>query len=315
MADETIAFTPESFARMVDIPVSELPEQVVILINNEDLKYSYFKQEERDGIILEILKKINSKTLPLAGKDGKNRWVKGWQENLDAFIENDFDINSLVPKFVRPLQPIRLFKEFVLPSDPEFEFKLYNIYRRWLFDTFLKKVDNIYEFGCGSGYNLPVLADMFPEKVLFGLDWAPASKKIVDLMAEKYGWNMRGRIFDFFEPDETLKIRKNSAILTIGGMEQTGRNFEQLLSFFINNMPEICVHVEPFQDWLDKNSLVDYTSIMHDKQRNYEEGYPNRIATLEKEGRVKIIRATRVEFGSMFHDGYNLLAWKPISGR
>lgn len=73
---------------------------------------------------------------------------------------------------------IRLTKDYCVTGQQ------YKVFTYWLFQKYFEKVDAIYEFGCGSGINIAILAQMFPEKKIVGLDWAAASKKILDKLAK-----------------------------------------------------------------------------------------------------------------------------------
>lgn len=84
-----------------------------------DFQYRHLTKEERDKLIIRILEKIDDPKLTLAGIEGKNRWEKGWQENLDNFILSGYAPEALIPKYIRPNQPIRLFGDYVMPLDPQ----------------------------------------------------------------------------------------------------------------------------------------------------------------------------------------------------
>jgi hypothetical protein len=56
-------------------------------------------------------------TLNCAGT--KDRWEKGWGENLEAYKRSG-DIADLRPKYIRTGQPLRLNGKFVMPGDDTF---------------------------------------------------------------------------------------------------------------------------------------------------------------------------------------------------
>ena len=303
--------TLEDFARRYGTTVNDIPDDCRKLIAQHDFRYRELEGDERDQVLLDVLKRIDSGQFSVAGKEGKARWEKGWSENLESFIEHGRDLSRLVPKYIRPNQPLRLDQNYVMPSDPSFELNWYEIFRLWLFRTYFSDVGSVYEFGCGSGFNLTVLAKLYPEKVLYGLDWAAASIDIVNELAKAYGWSMQGLLFDFFAPDESVKIADNSAVLTIGAVEQTGRDWESFLQYLLKASPELCVHVEPILEWYDENNLIDYAAIKFHKQRNYWEGFPNRLIELKNEGKVEILKTKRSYFGSLYIEGYSQIIWRP----
>ena len=81
---------------------------------------------------------------------------------------------------MHPDNIMRVSGNYIKPKSHDFELNWYKAFRYWLFKTYLKDVDFIYEFGCGTGYNLPILSRLFPGKKLIGLDWVPESKSIID---------------------------------------------------------------------------------------------------------------------------------------
>src|SRR5262245_20276675 len=110
---------------------------------------------------------------------------------------------------------------------------------------------------------------------------------------------MHGLLFDFFAPDDQVKIADNSAILTIGALEQTGRDYEPFLQYLLNASPTLCIHVEPIVEWYNANSLIDYAAIKFHQSRKYWQGFPHRLRELENAGQVEILKAKRAYFGSL----------------
>ena len=216
-----------------------------------------------------------------------------------------------MPKYLHPLKPVRLWQNFIQPYDPNFEYNWVRIYQRWIYETYLSEVPTIVEFGCGSGINLIEYGRLHPEKKYVGLDWATASVDIVNTLAEKYGWDMKGRVFDFFNPDESFEIEEGSGVITVGGLEQTGRNYEDFLQYLLRQSPAVCFHGEPVVEWYDDDSLFDYTAIRFHKTRNYWQGFHDRLRELESQGKVEILKEQRGRFGNTYIEGYSHTVWRP----
>jgi hypothetical protein len=304
--------TVADFCRLLGIEAGQLPEDCRNLFGQKDYRYRILSAEERDAVLVDVLKRIESDQFSLAGKEGKPRWERGWSENLESFLQHGRTLSSLVPKYIRPNQPARLEQKYVLPVDPKFELNWYEVFRLWLFRTYLHGVENVYEFGCGSGFNLAVMASLYPEKSYYGLDWAGASRDIVNELARSFGWKMKGLLFDFFEPNAEVKVAPHSAIVTIGALEQTGSGYEAFLRYLLLSSAEVCVHIEPIIEWYDADNLVDYAAIRFHKKRKYWEGFPARLSELEKEGKVQILKMKRSHFGSLYLEGYSQIIWRPI---
>ena len=207
----------------------------------------------------------------------------------------------------------RKYRDYVLPRNPDFELDYFSAFRLWLFTEYFKGYDHVYEFGCGSGFNLVELAGMYPEKNIYGLDFVPSSCEIVNKLAEINGWKMKGHVFDMISPDENFEIANNSMVYTIGSIEQLASKFESFLQFLLRRSPSLCIHVEPTIELYDQNNLVDYLAIKFHRKRGYTENFLTRLRQLETENRIELIKVQRLFFGSLYMEGYSLMIWRPTS--
>lgn len=303
----------EDFAKLFGTDAATIGPHLRTRIESGDFRYVELDREPRDYVAVEVLRQIDSGDLSHAGETGIGRWEKGWGENRDKFFESGFDLSALVPRYIRPLQPIRLNRRYVMPYDANFELNWYDIFRQWLFETRLAPFNAIFEFGCGSGFNLAALAKIFPKKKYAGFDWARPSRDIVDGMAKHFGWDMAGHVFDFFNPDESVTVPSNCAFLTIGALEQTGDRWGAFLDFVMRKRPALVCHVEPIVEWYKDASLEDYAAIRFHQARRYWTGYPDRIVELARTGKAEILVQKRSDFGSLFIEGYSQLIWRPLS--
>jgi SAM-dependent methyltransferase len=260
--------------------------------------------------LLGVLKVLDEGTLSISGKERHTDWENGWSENLKGFVESNYDLDALVPRYVRKIKVKRLFSTYIMPADDDFEVNFYTVYRHYLFNTYFSRYDPIYEFGCGTGYNLSILARLFPDKRLFGLDWAESSTKLVNAIASAYRFTMEGRLFDFFHPDYSLHVPEKSAFLTLNAMEQLGTEYDNFLEFILSKRPRLCVNSEPFIELYDENNLLDYLAAKYHRKRNYLNGYLDALRKLEEKGRIEILKEQRVYMGSIYHEGYSYVVWK-----
>jgi hypothetical protein len=111
-------------------------------------------------------------------------------------------------------------------------------------------------------------------------------------------------------PDENFKIANNSAIFTIGTIEQLAGNFEAFLQFVLKHSPKLCIHVEPTLELYDENHLVDYLAMKFHRKRGYTENYLTRLRELESDNIVEILKVQRPFFGSMYMEGYSCIIWR-----
>ena len=301
------------FADIFGTTIDFLPEACKQAIAGKNWNYRAIEGAERDGIILDLLSRIESRRLTLVENEDKSRWEKGWDENLQAFNASGGKLDALIPKYLRPGLPVRLYGEFVRPEDSDFETNWYTIYRAWFVQRYLAGFQNIFEFGSGSGFNVAYLAQQFPQARIVGLDWAMPAVEIVESLRKTHGLNTVGRQFDFFHPDNSLDLPRGSEVFTVGALEQTGTQWGAFLEFILSKKPACCFHIEPIHEWYDhENNLVDYTAWRAHEVRNFWRGFPAKIIELEKAGRARILKTKRINFGSLVLEGYSQLIWQPL---
>lgn len=304
--------TISDFLESFGAEANSMTQECIDLINSKNFNYEVVECNRRDEIILDVLKKIESDKQVVGAIERKDIWNNGWTENLQEFISSGYDLQKLVPKFIRPNKIIRYKQKYIWPADPDFELNFYLVFRGWLFARYFKKFSNIYEFGCGTGFNLVALSQMYPDKCLYGTDFVKSSVDLVNVVSKAYNIKLKGAIFDMINPDETFRLRKNSLIFTIGSIEQLASKFEDFLQYLLRNQPELCVHVEPTVELFDESILIDYLAIKFYKKRGYTQGFLPRLQELENKGVIDILNVKRLFFGSLFMEGYNLIIWRPV---
>lgn len=298
------------FARLVGTTEENFEKTCGPIMGRFDFTYNTLEPHAFSQVLLGVLKVLDESALSTSGKERHADWENGWSENLKGFEDCNYDLDALVPRYVRKSKVKRLFSTYIMPEDDDFEVNFYTVYRHYLFKTYFSRYDSVYEFGCGTGYNLVMLAQLFPDKELFGLDWAESSTKLVNAIASAYGLSMEGRLFDFFHPDYFLHVPKNSAFLTLNAMEQLSTEYDNFLEFILRKRPNLCVNSEPFLELYDENNLLDYLAAKYHRKRNYLNGYLGALKKLEQEGRIEILKEQRVYMGSIYHEGYSYVVWK-----
>ena len=280
------------------------------LVGRHDWRYDVLQGASRDQVLLRVLKTLDQE-LEVAGTHRKQRWEDGWAENLMDFQRTGYDLAALIPKFVRPQEIIRLKGEYVRPVSSQFETRFVEILRHWMFKKWFHDVDHIYEFGCGTGHNLVDAAFMFPGRPLYGLDWSQSSQAILLLLRKEHGFNVVGREFNMMEPDESFDLYPRSGVFTVGAMEQLGCQYHAFVDYLLKQRPSICIHVETLYELYDQNVLFDYVAVKYLEKRKYLQGLLGTLKVFEYEGRLEILGTIRT-FGSLYHDGYSMVIWKPV---
>lgn len=305
--------TLSGFADLFGTTADDFPEVCRKLVGAGDFSYRKLNQRERDGLILGIIRKLDAGEFSRAGPGGKARWDKEWEETLERFLASNGDLETLRPRYFRTNQAARLWSDYVIPRNPQFELEVENIFKHWIFRKYLRESECIYEFGCGSGWNLSFLASIFPEKEFHGLDWTAASGKIIDLLKEKYGWNMQGHVFDMFSPPRGLGLKKGSAALCFSALEQLGGEHERFTEFICEVKPSIVLQVDYFQELYQSDNLADYLGARFARERNYLSNYLTRLRGLELDGKIRIEKIWRAPYGNLYFDGKSYAVWRPLT--
>lgn len=293
------AVSLDQFAEMFGGP---LDEKTAAKIAGHDWRYNITDGPTSNQVVLELLRRAEKRDFSIAGENVE-RWQKGWSENLEEFRRTG-DVNALTPKYLRPSKYARLGGQFIEPADPMFEANWYQVFRGWFARRYLSEFDHIYEFGCGSGHNVAFLAQEFPDKHVKGFDWADASVEIVRELHRR-GLDVDGERFDFFNPPRDWYWRPNSAVLTVGALEQTGLRWRPFLDFLRRTRPAMCLHIEPIVEWYDPSNLVDYTAIKIHEARGFWRGFVDEVEE------ISAIRHHRTGFGSLLLEGYSQFQWFP----
>jgi len=306
-----ITLGADEFMGMCGILEGEFSGPWRAMVGKAGLCYQKLPSDYRDQIINGILQRVESGDMWVSGPDKEWIWEKGWRENLQEYLHTR-DIRALTPKFIQSQPVLRFQRDYIKPINAGFEFAVVDIYRRWLFSNYFAGAKAVYEFGCGSCQHLPVLNEIFPGRPIYGLDWSAASLEIVAALAACNDWNIRGNRFNLLSPDRSLILQEDAAVLTVGAMEQLGKDFRPFVDYLLEKRPKIVLHVETIRELYDDKYLLDYLALKYDAKRNYLNGYLTALRALEHEGRLEIIRCQRVFFGSMYHDGYSFIAWRPV---
>lgn len=302
--------TIEDWCSLLGVTENEMPCECKKIICEKDFRYTYFSETERDKIVVDFLHRMDQGAFTLSGENHTARWEKGWGEVLDNFKKSG-DKKTLIPPYNRNGKPIRLFGNYAKSMDDNFENNFIELLRNFIFQKYFRDKDSIYEFGCGSSYNLVAFAEMDPAKYYFGSDWVPQPIQIIEAVAKKFGHNIEGAVFDMFRPDFEMPIRDNSAMFTFGSSEQLGKAYGNFLQFLLDKPFGIYVHVGSILEMYDvEHNLTDYLTYRFEQQRNYCDGFFTALRELEADGTIQLLKMHRVQCGGFLGDGYSLTVWK-----
>jgi hypothetical protein len=301
------ALSLPELARLFGADAGAIGPATQAAFSQDDFRYRRLAPAERDQVMLRILSRLDANAFAKAGQQRKAVWEAAWSAQARQFAAG----GGLTPNYIDVDAVIRLDGEYAQPAQPNFENSFSSLFRPWLFERFFSGARAIFEFGCGSGFNLVTLSSLFPGTPLFGLDWAAPAVDLVNAVATAQGLNLRGLPFDFFAPDPALQLPAGSAVLTSCALEQVGDRHEAFTRFLLDRAPSICLHMEPLAELYDPASLPDYLALRYHRQRNYLDGFLTRLRQMEAEGSIEIVALHRVRFGNLYHEGYSYVAWKP----
>ncbi len=280
------------------------------LIKKKKIYYSELDSIKRDKAIVDTLKKINAENRIIISKGRKKIWENGWGD-INYNFKKKKNIKNLIPQFYSKRSNLyfRLNGRFI-KSAKSFEYEMINIYRHWYFRKYLKNIENIYEFGAGSGHNLVSLMKIFPQKKIFASDFSKNSVKLLKNISDYKNYNWKCFQFDMKKQNKKIFLKKNSAVYTSGSIEQLSGKIDNFFNFIILNKPKICIHIEPMPQLFKTNNLEDNLSIMALEKKKYSTNFLEKIYQLKKQKKIKIIKLLKSPFGSQLIDGMNLLVWK-----
>ncbi|MGV3523535.1 MAG: hypothetical protein ACO1RX_04885 [Candidatus Sericytochromatia bacterium] len=310
MMPGTQPFDLACFSELVGTAPATIPASAQKLLQDYALSYRALTAAESAAAHAQVLERMATGHMAVSGAHRHGDWERGWSENLEAFRAGGHDPEVLVPKYLQPDQIDRLNGAYIRSETPYFQVRVYDIFRHYLFQTYLSSATAVYEFGCGTGYNLHILAGLLPEMPLWGLDWAEASVQLIQEMAQNGHPQLQAQRFDMFHP-EGLELQAGAAVLTLNAMEQLGGNFQPFVDYLLAQHPAIGVHAEPLLELYDPADPFDDIARRYHEQRGYLTGFVPHMQALAAAGQIEILKLQRVRLGNQFHEGYSLLIWKP----
>jgi len=279
-------------------------------VPDPDLCYSELSSDERDQCLLRVLQVLDGNSFDTTGPKNLAKWESGWRENLHEFISTNGCLEALQPKYFKH-QLLRYQQRFIRAHNAAFELNFYTAVRRILFHRYLRDFQTIIEFGCGTGTSLLMLAEMYPDTLLVGCDWATSSQGILAGLATQIRRHIVGMNFDMFAPHEEVPFSDNCAVITLHAMEQLGPHYGRFLDYLLRKKPRLCLHLEPIEELYDDDHLLDHLAKQYHQRRGYLAGFLTHLRRLEGQGEVSLLDVRRLYFGSFFHEAYSVVVWAP----
>jgi hypothetical protein len=267
-------------------------------------------QDERDRALLSIIKSLIDAPHSMAGESRVIDWNNGWLENLVKY-RSDGEIASLNPRYYGKYPYIRYDSKLWRAGSCNTELNSVRMLMHYIYERFLSGSRDIVELGCGTGHHLYQLASIDPYKQFYGLDWSKSSQDIIDLYSARNSHiKILGKNIDFFSPpSDASYIPENAAIYTFAALEQIGDKHDNIIDFMLASRPAIVVHLEPVEELLDQDQILEYLSVKYFHKRNYLQGFLSSLHRRQENGDLKILHETKTGLGSLFIEGYSLIVW------
>ena len=301
----------DEFAHMFGFAPNALPEPFLRTIGQKNTAWRAPTRDEVEAYVFDFIRRIHTDWDERSPLENQIAFDNGWRENLQELRFGDVSLDKLKPKYFRQNKHLRYNKALIVSDNLGLEHDLFVLARQLIFAKYLSPHKTIYEFGCGSCANLLLLSELFPEKVLHGLDWSESSVNIANLLAQRMGRALSGGLLDMLAPPETMELAPNSAVLTVHALEQLGTRHGPLLQFLLRAKPGIVVNYEPIEEFYEEGNLYDYLAMLYSRKRGYLSGYYSALRELESAGKIEIIEARRPCLGGILHEA-SLVVWRPI---
>jgi len=262
----------------------------------------------RDRLILGIMKAIDEDKQIISSYERTEQWENGWGENLRAFRASWAEAD-LIPKFIRPGQPIRWRQQFYQPMDEWHELNFVRMMQSHIGDFIEENgCERIHEFGCGTGINLLAMGRRFPKALLYGYDASPSAVTLTEEVGKRFSLHLVAEQIDMRAMPWTPMLGDKAGVFTFGALEQLGSHgFQKFIDYLVQQKPRVVVHIEPVPELLDPENIVDWLSLRFMRKRGYTEGL---LPYLHRHEGVSLLEVERSWFGSKMIESYATIAWR-----
>ena len=203
----------------------------------------------------------------------------------------------------------RINGRLVYSKNYKFDPDLQELVHISVINKFFTGIENIYEFGAGSGNVISKIISAYQNKFnYFASDWSTIALKILKKIRINKN-KINTFKFDFFNPNHSYEIKQKSLIITNGALEQTGSEYKKFIEYLSKNKPKLIINFEPISDFYDKKNLNDFVLKQYCKERNYLKDYLKFLNKLKKLKKIEIIKKKRVG-GGPFSESFSYIVWK-----
>tara|TARA_R110002124_G_scaffold73757_2_gene197847 strand:+ start:122 stop:1030 length:909 start_codon:yes stop_codon:yes gene_type:complete len=297
--------TKDEVLNHFNILYDDLPESI-------QLQLDKFFPIQYDELNSEQYKEYYELCLEMLNKKLEIDWQDDWFNVLQNLRTNNENVKSIIrPKWFRESAFVNIQNCLSLTETPYVDWEYQLITRQMLFYTHLKDIENICEFGSGSGTNFYLINEILQNKNFILSDISVTSLKIIEELKRKLNRNNLIYSNIDIEQDIDLQLPDNTAVITTSVLEQIGDNYKNFINFILKEKPQIVINVEPIVELLDSKNGFDNVMNLYCEKRKYLAGYLTELEKLEKQKKIKIIMKKRTMVSGTFIEN-SVLIWKVL---
>ena len=297
--------TKDEVLNHFNILYDDLPESI-------QLQLDKFFPIQYDELNSEQYKEYYELCLEMLNKKLEVDWQDDWFSVLQNLQTNNDNVKSIIrPKWFRESAFVNIHNCLSLTETPYVDWEYQLITRQMLFYTHLRDIENICEFGSGSGANFYLINEILQDKNFILSDISVTSLKIIEELKRKLNRNNLIYSNIDIEQDIDLQLPDNTAVITTSVLEQIGDNYKNFINFILKEKPQIVINVEPIVELLDSKNGFDNVMNLYCEKRKYLAGYLTELEKLEKQKKIKIIMKKRTMVSGTFIEN-SVLIWKVL---
>ena len=253
--------TKDEVLNHFNILYDDLPKSIQLQLDKFfPIQYNELNSEQYNEYYELCLKMLNKKL--------EVDWQDDWFSVLQNLQTNDDNVKSIIrPKWFRKSAFVNIQNCLSLTETPYVDWEYQLITRQMLFYTHLKDIENICEFGSGSGTNFYLINKILQNKNFILSDISVTSLKIIQELKRKLNRNNLTYSNIDIEQDIDLQLPDNTAVITTSVLEQIGDNYKNFIKFILKEKPQIVINVEPIVELLDSKSRFDNVMNLYCEKR------------------------------------------------
>ena len=262
---------------------------------------NFEEYQEYMTLVLQILNKISFDI------DFDRNWIVILQNIVDK--QKKDVVNSLKPTWFRNDKFYVIDKKFCTTNTEVLDWKYQLAVRNIIFSKYLFDVENVYDFGSGSGINIYLINQLFEKIKLHASDSSKVSVEILEELNNYLGIDVGYDMIDIKNKID-IDIKPNSAVITTSALEQVGGDIDSFIDFVLEKKPKRVINIEPILEFSHNNEFDNLMKLYCEK-RNYLKYYYSKLLQLERENKIKILFKKRTRVGGLFIEN-SVIVWEVL---